>query len=231
MIPHPVRATRDRAAREILARKPSLAWWLVYGPVRSGTTHMMRIVAAHARIYIGDWGLRFPLQLPPDAPHIAFDRARARRDVARNVIRNAHAGSGSVIDLLVKSAQLRGEEHTALMEMWGPPRRTIFCVREPSGYLASAVRKFPGVPVDAFRAEYVRDIAAFRSIGGDLFVYRPDLTLDDYRSFLAPLVVTDEPRFQFVYSGSAADDLVTDEMREAFASLALDAPRSERPGD
>lgn len=211
-----LRATARRTARWRLARRRTLRWWVVYGPVRSGTTYMMEVIAANARVRVSDWGLRHGLGLPPDLPHIRFDRARARADFSRNVLANAPAGGGRTLDLVYKSAQMRPDELQALTEMWGPPERVIFCLREPSGYLASAVRKFPDVDVQAFRDEYLADIETHEAVGGDLFVYRPDLDTEDYRRFLAPLDMPDDPNLRFTYQGSTADDLVTPEMVDAF---------------
>ena len=112
--------------------------------------------------------------------------------------------------------------------MWGPPARTIFCVREPSGYLASAVKKFPDVDLQAFRDEYVADIAAFEVIGGEPFVYHPGLTTEDYRRFLAPLEIPGGPEHEFTYRGETADHLVTDDMVQAYERVA--APSRQRQG-
>lgn len=222
------KATARRVARWRLARRRQLHWWLVYGPVRSGTTFMMNVIGANARLRIGDWGLRHGLGLPPDLPHVRFDRARARADFSRNVLANAPAGGGRSLDLVYKSAQLRPDELDALTELWGPPARTIFCVREPSGYLASALKKFPGVDLQAFRDEYVADIEAFEVIGGEPFVYRPDLTTDDYRRFLAPLEIPEGPEHEFTYRGETADHLVTPEMVAAFERIAARALERQR---
>lgn len=217
-----------RLARWRLARRRRLRWWLVYGPVRSGTSFMMRAIGANARLRVGDWGLRHGLGLPPDLPHVRFDRDRARADVSRNVLTNAPSGGGRALDLVYKSAQLRPDELDALVEMWGPPARTIFCVREPAGYLASAVRKFPDVDVQAFRDEYLADLATYEVLGGDLFVYRPDLDTDDYRRFLVPLELPDDPDLRFTYRGSRADELVTPEMVAAFERVTAGARAEAR---
>lgn len=217
-------AVLRRAARWRLARRRDLRWWLVYGPVRSGTTFMMNAIGANARLRIGDWGLRHGLGLPPDLPHIRFDRDRARADFSRNVLANAPAGGGDAIDLVYKSAQLRPDELEAVTELWGPPQRMIFCVREPSGYLASAVKKFPGVDIQAFRDEYVADIAAYEAIGGDAFTYHPGLTTEDYRRFLRPLVLPAGPDHEFTYRGETADHLVTPEMVAAFERVSRRSP-------
>lgn len=177
---------------------------------------MMSVVGANARLRIGDWGLRHGLGLPPDLPHVRFDRDRARADFSRNVLSNAPAGGGKTLDLVYKSAQLRPDELEALIEMWGPPERMIFCIREPSGYLASACKKFPDVDMQAFRDEYLNDIATYEEIGGEMFLYREDLTTDDYRQFLAPLEVPEAEEFEFSYRGTTAEEQVTPEMRDAF---------------
>ena len=218
-VPPRVRGRIDRLSRWRLARRRDLDWWLVYGPVRSGTTYMMRLLGSNARVQVSDWGLRHGMGLPPDLPHITFDRARARADFSRNVLSNAPPGGGRTIDLVCKAAQLRPDEFEVLVEMWGPPARKIFCVREPSGYMASATRKFPDVDVGHLRAQYVDDLAAFEVIGGDPFFYEPGLTVEDYRRFLEPIPVPDDPRYDFAYQGSTADHLVTADMVDAFEGV------------
>lgn len=218
-LPDLVKTPVRRLDRMRIARKRHLRWWLVYGPVRSGTTYMMSVIGANARLQIGDWGLRHGLGLPPDLPHVRFDRRRARADFSRNVISNAPSGGGGTLDLVYKSAQLRRDEFDALIEMWGAPQRVIFCVREPSGYLASACRKFPDVDVQAFRDEYLRDLATFEEIGGDVFAYGPHLTTDAYREFLAPMTIPEGADHEFTFRGSAADDLVTPDMVQAFERI------------
>ncbi|MDQ3622652.1 MAG: hypothetical protein M3463_09215, partial [Verrucomicrobiota bacterium] len=55
----------------------------------------------------------------------------------------------------------------------------------------------------------------YHEIGGDIFEYGPEITLENYRAFLRPLRLGEklEP---FTYKGVAAKDQVTAEMWEAY---------------
>lgn len=197
----------------------------MYGPVRSGTTLMGNLIAASARVRVSDWGIG-PILLGPRGVDIPYDLARHRRDVARNVLTTAPAGDGRQLDLVFKQANLRPEPYDALVATFGPPERVVFCLREPGAFLASALRKFPDTPVDRqIEHSYLGTIAAFERIGGDVFVHSPRRTRDDYAAFLHPLPVTEDLVLE--YHDRSREDLVTEEMRQAFEDLAGRPP--ERP--
>lgn len=154
------------------------------------------------------------LQLTPRDAHIRFDRARALRDISRNVLANAPNGGGRVLDLAFKQADLAAEDYQPLVEMWGPPQRTFFCFREPAACMASAIRKFPNVDLRELQEGYIRSFDVYRTVGGEPFEYHSGLHLDDYARLLAPLEVGSH--FRFHYQGTSAPEFVTPEMRCAW---------------
>ncbi len=203
----------------LLLRKARLRWWLVYGPARCGTTLMHQLIAGHARINVGDWGLRHCLQHPMDRPGVTFDRRRFDRDVSRNVLVNAPPGGGRAIDVAFKQANLHWDEYQALVRLWGEPERKIFCYRDPASFMASAVKKFPDTPrEDLQERNYIGTIERLSRIGGDAFEYRDGLSLDDYERLLQPLGLPANPP-EFRYTGHEAPDLVTDAMWKSYESL------------
>lgn len=211
---------RDQATRRRLHRQQQLRWWLVHGSTRSGTTFLHKAIAASARLHVSDWTLAPAFQLPPQLPHSRFDHARAMRDISANVLDNAPRGGGDVLDLAFKQSWLKPHEYEHLVQIWGPPERTIFCVREPSGYMASATRKFAGhLPTTLLQDWYVESLLDHAIIGGEILHYGPGLETADYRKVLDPLVLPPGKTFEFRFTGSSADDLVTDDMAVAYANF------------
>lgn len=191
---------------------------------------MVMAIRENARLMVADWVLGPALQLPPELRQTRFDRARARRDTSRNILANARLGGGGPLDLAFKQAWMDDDEYRALVEMWGEPERKIFCYREPSGYMASAVKKFgTTLPVDVLQERYVESLAVYSAIGGDRFEYWDGLDKTDYQSFLAPLVIPDTEDFDFRYSGTSADDLVTPAMKTAYADFQQTHGSAGRP--
>ncbi len=134
---------RQRAAWASLASRTRLRWWLIYGPVRSGTSLMTSILASRSRLFLSDWGLGPMLRLTHDLPYVRFDRERALRDISRNLLENAYQGQGQALELLCKEATLEGWQYEALTKMWGDPERRIFCFREPASYMVRRCGSFP----------------------------------------------------------------------------------------
>jgi len=205
-----------RLLRARVRRKKRLNWWLIYGSTRSGTTYMTRQVEKCAALVVGDWGLSAILGPLPDYDYIRFEYSRFLRDVSRNILRNARGGGGRQLDLVFKQAGLSPGEYNALIAMWGPPARIIFCLREPAGYVASARRKFTQVEISEVQRSYVEAIDRFLEIGGEVFEYAPDRTVADYEAFLEPLRFDHEGLDPFAFRGREEPDLVTMGMREAY---------------
>jgi len=201
---------RLRAQRAV--RRGALRWWLVYGPVRSGTTLMANLIAPSARWLVSDWGLHAALA-GPFAATGPFDRRRVQRALMAEVLAAVDSGHGGPVDLVYKQANLRRAEYDDLVGLFGPPQRRIFCLRDPAGFMSSAVRKFPDVDLDNLQEiNYVGTSVEHDLIGGEVFHYHPAVTGEDYASFLAPLVIPAELRATVRYTGSAAPELATEQM-------------------
>lgn len=216
-IAHRLRQARLRAEAARAVRRPGLRWWLVWGPVRSGTTLMADLVAEHARWEISDWGLAAALTAPQSPYPASYDPARARRAVLAEALASCRRPHGGVVDLVYKQANLREPELEALTSVLGPPERSIFCLREPAAFMRSATRKFPDVDLDNLRRyNYVGTLAELERLGGEVFLYHPEVTGAEYAAFLEPLPISAAAQASVRYTGSAAPDLVTDEMKEAY---------------
>jgi len=207
--------------------KPGLKWWLVYGPVRTGTSLMLRTIASRSRLYVSDWCLGNMLQLSADYDYVRFDRARALNDISRNLLNNAYAGGGQTLDLAFKQANFRAYEYEPLTRMWGAPERVIFCFREPGGYIASAIKKFPAVSIDGLQKMYVAAMKTFETVGGDSFEYHDGLTGDDYRRFMPSLDLHDGA-VKFRYGGERLEEHTTDAMWDAYNRLSGRIKRGNR---
>lgn len=211
---------QQRARRE-MEQKQDLAWWLVYGPPRTGTSYMMRLIKTCATLYIADWGLGAILgptrrwlefRSAPEHDYITFDPDRFLKDISSNILDNAYAGDGSQIDLVYKQAGLGPDEYQTLVEMWGPPQRTIFCLRQPSGYLASATKKFVHGSLQRHQDVYVNCMKDYDKIGGDVFEYTSELSVADYIPFLRPLNLEGRRLPPFRYQGELDEENTSEEM-------------------
>jgi hypothetical protein len=215
----------QRQMRRELHRKPALNWWLVYGPPRSGTSYMMEWVKTCSSLWVSDWSLGILFEpIPrwlafrsePAHDFIAFDHARFLKDLSRNILDNANTGDGSQLDLLYKQANMRPNEYHTLVQMWGPPKRTIFCLREPSGYIASATRKFAHASREQLQRMYTRSVESHLEIGGDLFEYSPELSVADYIAFLQPLNFERTRLPMFRFRGTQDHGSTSEEMWRAY---------------
>jgi len=83
---------------------------------------------------------------------------RFLKDISDNILDNAYVGEGNQLDLVYKQATLRPAQYRVMVKMWGPPERAICCIREPSGYVVSAVNKFIYDTVEHLQQLYVRSI-------------------------------------------------------------------------
>ena len=207
------------AARRALGRGP-LRWWLVWGPVRSGTTLMADLIARHARWEVSDWGLALALS-PPQSPYPdSYDPVVPRRALLAEVMASCRKNGRGSLDLVYKQANLRQTELDHLISVVGEPERRILCLREPAGFMSSAVKKFPDVPLDNLREiNYIQTLAEHDRIGGEVFLYHPGVTGADYAAFLAPLEVPPEVQASVRFTGSEASELTTPGMWEAYERL------------
>ncbi len=209
---------RRRGAARAL-RRP-LRWWLIWGPVRSGTTLMGDLAATHARWAVSDWGLRAALNPPLGVLPAGYDVDRPRRALMTEVLAHCETGHRGPLDLVLKQANLFDDEHAALVQLLGPPERSIFCLRDPAGFMRSAVRKFPDIDLENLRQiNYIDSIERQARLGGEVFLYHPEVTGDDYARFLAPLTMTDAERESVRYTGGESPELTTEPMWQAFREL------------
>jgi hypothetical protein len=218
---------RRRQAKRAVGRG-RLRWWLVYGPVRSGTTLMADFASGHSRWEVSDWGLHAALTEPLSQPPAGYDPRRPRRALLAEVLAACGTGHSGRLDLVYKQANLRAKEHDILVDLIGPPERRIYCLRDPASFMGSAVRKFPDIDLDNLREiNYIGTSQEHARIGGEVFLYHPAVTGDDYADFLRPLTISAEQRASVQYSGSAAPELTTDPMWAEYhrlVELATNAP-------
>jgi hypothetical protein len=220
---------REYAANWRLRRqiydKTHLRWWLVYGATRSGTSYMTELIEACSSLWASDWGLGvflaglqewLELRSLPIHEYITFDAERLLRDLSWNILDNAYRGRGTDLDLVYKEAALKPEEYLLLTRMWGAPERVIFCLREPAGYMASAIRKFPLATLETLQASYVEALQCYLKVGGDIFAYSADHSLADYVEFLAPLDLARRELPAFLYTGTQAPEETSAEMWRAY---------------
>jgi hypothetical protein len=138
------------------------------------------------------------------------------QDVSQNILDTAYAGNGQQLDLVYKQAELHPKEVETLVAMWGPPERIIFCLREPAGFFASASIKFPKGSVENLQQHYVTCLDQYPLVGGDIFEYAPDRSLDDYVEFLQPLSFEGKELPAFRYTGTRDHEHASDEMWAAY---------------
>jgi hypothetical protein len=215
----------QRRVRNEMHLQPELRWWLVYGPPRSGTSYVMRLIKTCSRLYVSDWGLGMFLARIPDwlqfrshpvHDYITFDPDRLLQDISNNILDNAYAGDGDQLDLIYKQAGLRPKEIQTLSRMWGPPERVISCLREPAGYMASATKKFAQGSRERRQEVYVQSINSYLEVGGEVLEYTSELDLSDYLAFLAPLDFQGKRLPPFEYRGEQDHESVSAEMWAAY---------------
>lgn len=218
---------RDRLRAQLDVRRGHLRWWLVYGPVRSGTTLMADLASPSSRYLVSDMGLHAALTPPlGPLPH-GYDVRRPRRALLAEVLSACRTGGTGPLDLVYKQANIRQPELQALTSVLGPPERSILCLRDPAGFMSSAVKKFPDVPVDELQEfNYLGTLDAWEELGGEVFLYHPEVTGEDYARFLAPLPLTPEQVARVRYTGTEAPELTTPRMWERFREVAEHAVNS-----
>jgi len=189
---------------------------------------MLQLVKLGSVLYVSDWGLGLMLDAVPGwlekraAPvfdYIRFDYNRFFKNISDNILDNAYVGGGSQLDLVYKQATLHPPEYKTMVRMWGPPERAICCIREPAGYIASAVKKFINNTVEELQQVYVNSLSSYEEIKGDVFDYTPELTVLDYVSFLKPLDLEGKELEPFQYQGEQDRENTTEEMWSAYRKL------------
>lgn len=144
-----------------------------------------------------------------------LDQDRFLSDLAANMYATAQLSGGKQIDLVFKQANTSVEEYQSLVGMFGEPARRIFCLREPSGYIASARKKFGDETLNHRQFSYVKSLGIFDTIGGDVIEYGDNLTTAKIAAFLEPLDLGDTAT-EFKFAGKTEPEHVTPKMKQAY---------------
>lgn len=202
----------------------SLKWWLIYGPPRTGTSYLSRLISERSTYLVSDWGLGNIINRLDNVRDLNIEKFKL--DLIENILASARRGGGKVIDLCYKQATLLPAELDQLTTMFGAPQRKIFCVRDPAGFMASAVKKFPNFTSEDLENRYLRNLAVYEKIGGDIIEYGPKLSHGSLKEFVSPINLPNSTE-EFKFRGSERPDLVSDQMQEAyenFISKYFDSP-------
>ena len=96
--------------------------------------------------------------------------------------------------------------------------------------MASATKKFAQAVLEAVQKGYIDAISYYAPIGGDIFEYTPELSVEDYVSFLKPLNLESKCLPPFRYRGERDQERTTEEMWSAYhkvRALAAEGRSSE----
>jgi len=167
-----------------------LNWVLVYGPPRTGTSLLARLLSYRSKFCVVDVGLNSLTKFPPKKlKYIKFNKQKFHYETLLNLFISSHQGPwfsqnkfDRPIDLVVKQAALTPEAYEMLIKAYGNPSRMIFCIREPNAYYYSHLNKFR--KVDNIVSDYLNSINLYQNIRGDIFEYKNSNTIDNYNYFL-----------------------------------------------
>tara|TARA_B100001093_G_C26858943_1_gene1028896 strand:+ start:8942 stop:9577 length:636 start_codon:yes stop_codon:yes gene_type:complete len=193
-------------------------WIFIYGPGRTGSTYLLRLIRKVAKCSVSDWGLGSILKPFTSMPG-GIDKEKFLQDLAKNLLESSRRNDVGQLDLVIKSASGNAEEFECYQKMFGPAQRVIFTIREPSGYMASAIRKFSDHNIEDLQISYLTMLSLYQCIGGEIFDYKSKLKTENYLNFLSPLNFESEGLEIFEFKGKKADDLVTEEMNSAYEIL------------
>lgn len=186
-------------------------WIFIYGPPRTGSTYLLRQIRNHSIHSVSDWGLGSILK-PFNSMPGGIDKKKFLEDLTVNLLSRSQRNSRGHFDLVLKAANGNLEEFQCYKEMFGQPERIIFTIREPSGYMSSAHKKFPNKTLSHLQRSYLRMMKLYQSIGGEILDYSPLLSTKSYRVLLHDLGLIKGEIERFQFKGSKADDLVNDRM-------------------
>jgi len=190
-------------------------WIFIYGPGRTGSTYLLRLVREVAKCSASDWGLGSILS-PFIAMPEGIDKKRFLRELGNNLLDSSKRNDEGQIDLVIKSACGNAAEFECYEKMFGPAERVIFTIREPSGYMASAVKKFPRHEINELQEAYIKMMAVYGKIKGEILDYERNLKTSSYLDFLQPLNFDETTIEKFVFKGNKADHFVTQEMHSTY---------------
>ena len=195
-----------------------MKWIFIYGPPRTGSTYLLRLIREVCNCSVSDWGLGAILK--PFVETVGgIDKERFLQDLAKNLIDSSKIRNNQEIDLVIKSANGNTEEFRCYQKMFCEPMRIIFTIREPSSYMASATKKFPDSELESLQTCYERMLDIYSEIGGDIFNYHANLTTQEYLDFLKPLDLNKGKIEDFNYNGIKADHLTTAQMITKYHSF------------
>lgn len=160
---------------------------------------------------------------------IGLDVDRYLSDLSDNMHENAKNGWGRQIDLVYKQANSSVQEYRYLVDMFGPPARSLFCMRAPGGFMASATKKFD-TKEGHLRYAYIKSFELYEETGGDILHYGPHLTRENVASYLEAInfprnAITSERLNTFRYTGSEDYDGCSPEMYGAYRKCIADAAK------
>lgn len=164
-------------------------WVLVYGPPRTGTSLLARLLSYQSKFLIVDVGLHFARKYPENVNWDERLSLSYYEKIYFNLLVNSHEGSwfncksfSRPIDLVIKQAALRPEDYYLLCHVFGLPSRKLFCIREPSSYSQSHKQKFN--QPDNIDNDYLFSLKTYDMIGGEIIDYNSNLDLPTYENIL-----------------------------------------------
>jgi hypothetical protein len=167
----------------------NINWVLVYGPPRTGTSLLSRLLSYNSKFMIDDVGLHLIRKYPEAANWSSELSLRYYENTYFNLLCQSHEGTWFYkkpflrpIDIVIKQASLQEKDYKLLCSFFGSPRKKYFCIREPSGYCSSHLKKFdqPNNVIE----DYERAIVAYDKIGGEIIDYSSSLDLHTYEKIL-----------------------------------------------
>ena len=179
-------------------------WWFIHGACRTRTTYMLDLFNLNTLKFASDPGLGRVLNNAEQVVGLNLDRYLS--DLSDNTHENAKNGWGRQIDVTYKQANSSIKEYRHLVSMFGPPSRSLFCMRAPSGFMTSATKKFDAHPAQ-LRDAYIKSFDLYTETGGDMLHYGPHLTRGHVESYLEAIgfarnAITSERLNTFRYMGT-----------------------------
>lgn len=192
-----------------------MKWIYIYGPPRTGSTYLLRQIRKKSIHSVSDWGLGMILKPFCEMPG-GIDKDQFLKDLSKNLLCRSHKQEDAELDLVLKAANSNHEEFQCYMKMFGSPHRVIFTIREPSGYMNSAMKKFPEKTTQFLQDSYLRMLQLYSSVGGEILNYSDKLNTEIYQDLLLPLKFTKEEIEPFEYKGRMANEAITQEMEKKY---------------
>ena len=167
-------------------------WVLVYGPPRTGTSLLSRLLSYRSKFMIDDVGLHLIRKYPEAARWSSELAMRYYENTYFNLCQSQRylvlpKTISKPIDIVIKQASLQEKDYELLCNFLGSPREKYFCIREPSSYCSSHLKKFdqPNNVIE----DYERAIDAYDKIGGQIVDYSSSLDLHAYEKILFGVIL------------------------------------------